>query len=153
MAELQPVRATACFGAVNNNNNTPHTIIFRVVDPARDAHAILAALRAYWIRTGYLPRLERHSGAFWLRAPQDVFMEWMAAFGVPDDSGSRLRCHLEATEKETFLRRADLLRKQADQVRRELRKLSGVNERQRSSPWRRYWGGRRRDWNLGSRDP
>ena len=61
----------------------PHTLRFRIVEPDRDAHRILAALRAYWERTGYLPRLERVGGIIWLGAPEDVFNEWLMAFGTP----------------------------------------------------------------------
>jgi hypothetical protein len=62
--------------------DAPHTVRFRIVDPDRDAYRILAALRAYWKRTGYLPRLERIGGMMWLLAPDDVAMEWLQAFGV-----------------------------------------------------------------------
>src|SRR5262249_4479006 len=57
------------------------TISFKIADPDRDAHAILAALRGYGQRTGYLPRLERIGGMIYLRAPEDVFAEWLLAFG------------------------------------------------------------------------
>jgi hypothetical protein len=63
--------------------DAPHTVRFRVLDPDQDVRRILAALRAYWKRTGYLPRLERIGGVIWLRAPDDVFVEWMMAFGMP----------------------------------------------------------------------
>jgi hypothetical protein len=66
------------------NDNEPRTTGFRLVNPDRDAHRILAAIRAYWERTGYLPRLEPTAGSIWLRAPQDVVLEWIQAFGIPD---------------------------------------------------------------------
>jgi hypothetical protein len=53
------------------------------------SHRILTAIRAYWERTGYLPRLERDTRVFWLNAPDDVAVDWMLAFGT-DRQGSVL---------------------------------------------------------------
>lgn len=62
----------------------PHAVSFLITNPDRDARAILAALRAYWQWTGYLPRLGRYpGGGIWLNAPNDVALEWMVAFGLP----------------------------------------------------------------------
>ena len=67
-------------------SHQPQTVRFRIANPDRDARRILVTLRAYWERTGYLPRLERVAGAFWLRAPHDVAAEWVLAFGVVAES-------------------------------------------------------------------
>lgn len=59
----------------------PHTVRFKVANPDRDAHRILAAIRAWWQWTGHLATLERDEDGIWLSAPDEVAWQWMVSFG------------------------------------------------------------------------
>jgi hypothetical protein len=68
------------------NDNEPHTVLFRIANPDRDAWRILSEMRAYWRRTGYLPRLDRTPHGIFVAAPQDVATQWIVAFGFRGDA-------------------------------------------------------------------
>jgi hypothetical protein len=67
------------------NDNEPHTIGFSVVYPERDGARVRQAVHDYHARTGFLPSLTVDQYGMWLRAPDDVFIEWITAFGVTDE--------------------------------------------------------------------
>jgi len=52
------------------------------MDPERDGQRLLAELRSYWKRTGYLPMLDWTPQGIYVGAPDDVAEEWIMAFGM-----------------------------------------------------------------------
>ena len=54
-------------------------------ESAAEDPRLVEAVREYHQRTGFLPRLVEDEHGMRVQAPIDVFMEWMTAFGVPDD--------------------------------------------------------------------